>query len=777
MSKNSLLTRSNIRKAKGQTVAITILVLLASIMMNLWLALGIDYKANFDRTHDRLNDSHITLILPDADEIVNFIKDKLDNSSDVSEYCVTPTYQTLFNKDDALSREVGKFEIVEEGNYKSGIYLPIIDKGDADYQYQIGDDYQTDNGDKFTVCGFFNSTMMGSQNCGIIGYMATDDVFHKLYDTDDEQTALFTHNVCVSVRLNDKSQSKRVRMEIRTALKEHIDELGWSVSYASNTYEMVTTTRYISQSICAAVICAMAFIIILIAAVVISSNVGNFISQNMQNLGALKAIGYKSSQLIGAQTAQFSLVALISSICGVGLSYTIFPYIVDMMNQQTGIPYDVRFLPIPCVITIAAVVGAVALSVFLSARGIKKIEPITALRQGIATHNFKKNHVPLDKAKSPINLALALKTTLSGAKRNITVCVTMLVLSLVIVFAGMMYKNVIADVTPIRNMVIGEVTDYGVNVNSNIKDSFLEDMKNDNRVEKIYRYTFYNITHEGGAELEGHCSDDFGQINNQNLVVEGRFPKYANEVAIGISYARDMGLKIGDEITLSSNKKGKFIITGFTQYSNALGMDCLLTEEGCESLVEEYEGVKIPFYDYYMNIKSGVDIDAFDKELKDKYGDKIVYSDNMQRVIDNDLSVYTSLVAVIVVAVIVLSALIVLFVLYLLVRMMLNNKKRDYGILKALGYTTGQLVVQTAFSLMPPIAVSAAVGITISSLVIKPLTSVFLAGIAVVKCPFEISILFNIIAGIALILFAFGTACLMSLRIKKIVPRELLSGE
>lgn len=777
MSKSSILARSNLRKAKGQTVAITILVLLASIMMNLWLALGIDYKANFDRTHDRLNDGHITIFLTDVDEIVDFVKDKLDKSPDVSEYCVTPTYQSLFNKDDALSREVGKFEIVEEGNYKSGIYLPIIDKGDADYQYQIGDDYQTDNGDKFTVCGFFNSTMMGSQNCGIIGYMATDDVFHKLYDTDDEQTALYTHNMCVSVRLNDKSQSKRVRMEIRTALKERIDELGWSVSYASNTYEMVTTTRYISQSICAAVICAMAFIIILIAAVVISSNVGNFISQNMQNLGALKAIGYKSSQLIGAQTAQFSLVALISSICGVGLSYTVFPYIVDMMNQQTGIPYDVRFLPIPCVITIAAVVGAVALSVFLSARGIKKIEPITALRQGIATHNFKKNHVPLDKTKSPVNLALALKSTLSGAKRNITVCVTMLVLSLVIVFAGMMYKNVIADVTPILNMVIGEVTDYGVNVNSNIKDSFLEDMKNDNRVEKIYRYTFYNITHEGGAELEGHCSDDFGQINNQNLVVEGRFPKYANEVAIGISYARDMGMKIGDEITLSSDKKGKFIITGFTQYSNALGMDCLLTEEGYESLVEEYEGVKIPFCHYYMNIRDDVDIDTFDKEVKDKYGDKILATDNMQRVIDNDLSVYTSLVAVIVVAVIVLSALIVLFVLYLLVRMMLNNKKRDYGILKALGYTTGQLVVQTAFSLMPPIAVSAAVGITISSLVIKPLTSVFLAGIAVVKCPFEISILFNIIAGIALILFAFGTACLMSLKIRKIAPRELLSGE
>lgn len=34
-----------------------------------------------------------------------------------------------------------------------------------------------------------------------------------------------------------------------------------------------------------------------------------------------------------------------------------------------------------------------------------------------------------------------------------------------------------------------------------------------------------------------------------------------------------------------------------------------------------------------------------------------------------------------------------------------------------------------------------------------------------------------VIAGIVLVIFAFGAACLMSLRVKKIVPRELLVGE
>ena len=96
----------------------------------------------------------------------------------------------------------------------------------------------------------------------------------------------------------------------------------------------------------------------------------------------------------------------------------------------------------PALIALLILGGAVALSTWLSARRIRKIEPIVALRSGVQTHNFKRNHVPLEKTKAPLNLALALKTTLSGVKHNITTCITMLVLSLVVVFSGLMIENI-----------------------------------------------------------------------------------------------------------------------------------------------------------------------------------------------------------------------------------------------------------------------------------------------------------------------------------------------
>ena len=150
---------------------------------------------------------------------------------------------------------------------------------------------------------------------------------------------------------------------------------------------------------------------------------------------------------------------------------------------------------------------------------------------------------------------------------------------------------------------------------------------------------------------------------------------------------------------------------------------------------------------------------------------------NIEKAIQSAGNVYVTLMTIIVIAILFLSLIIIAFVLYLLVRTMLNNKKRDYGILKALGFTTKQLILQTALSFMPVIIISIIIGLVISSFVINPLVSVFLSGIGIVKCTFAVPVGFITAAGISLILLSFAIACLLSLKIKKIAPRTLLAGE
>ena len=780
MRKLFLIARSNMRKAKGQTAAIIVLILLSALLLNLWLMLSMDYKANFLRYHDKLNAEHVTLVVEDEEgEVKTFLNETLKKKDGINDFrlddclymvCIFPynggemNGQIVFlEKGVALTRSVGRAEIVEEGKETSGIYLPMLYKsGDI----AVGKTVELSLGSytvKYTVCGFFNSVMMGSHNCTLTEMILTEDKY-------DELKALgYTYNSTLcSVRLDEKEENMNAEADLKNIVPARFPD----VYMISNCYDIVFQARYISQGISSAIMAVMAFLVLLIGLVVIISNIINYIQVNIKNLGALKAVGYTSRQLVLSLLLQFVSLTAITAIAGAALSYCLFPAVNSMMIAQTGIPYKMRFLPLPVIISLLILCGTVALAVYLSARRIKKIEPIVALRSGVQTHNFKRNRVPLDKTKAPLNFALALKTTLSNVKHNVTVCITMLVLSLVVVFSGLMTENVMVDITPFLNLIVGETADSCINVNTEAEDKFLSAIESDSRVEKAYLYTSFNISHKGGADLMATMCDDFSKVNNRNVVFKGRFPEYENEIAIAAKYARENGFDIGDEIEITANgKEEKYLISGFTQITNNLGRDCLLTRKG-------YERVRsLPNVSYYINLADGVDIDEFNESYKNAFKGDINTVVNVDKTIESASGVYVSLMTIIVIAILVLSVIIIAFVLYLLVRTMLNNKKHDYGILKSLGFTSKQLILQTALSFMPAIILSTVVGLIISCIAINPLMSLFLSSMGIVKCTFGVPVAFVTLAGLSLVLISFGIACLLSLKIRKIAPRELLTAE
>lgn len=780
MKRCFLLARANLRKAKGETASIVVLILLASCMLNLWLMLSLDYKQNFDRYHDKLNAEHVILVADgEGEELRNFLVQTMEHDERTVDFSLDSSMHMvglfaynggevnseliILEKQSALSRSIGKIEIVEESSFESGIYMPMLYKSE---EIAVGKTIQVSIGSNkisYTVCGFFNSVMAGSHNCAMCEMILTEDKYNEL-----QEMGYAPKSVLCSVRLSDKAESD----SYEAMLKGEVSSRYPAMRAVSNSYTLVEQSRYISQMICSGIVSAMAFLILLIALVVIASNIVNYIGENMKNLGALKAIGYTSNQLIGALLLQFLGVALLVALVGISLSYACFPAVNRMMISQTGIPYAIRFLWLPFLMTLMILGGAVALAVFLSSRKIKKIEPIVALRQGIRTHSFKRNHVPLEGTKAPLHVALALKTTCSGKKHNVVICITMLVLSLVVVFSGVMVRNMIMDMTPFLNLIVGELADCCINVSAEAEEEFLQAMHADGRVEKIYLYNSIEVQHVGGVGLIMTMAEDFSDISNQDIVFYGRSPKYDNEIAVAAKYAKEEGLELGSEITIAfGGKEASYLISGFTQITNNLGKDCLLTRAGYERLG------KPQHVSYYLNLSEEADIEAFRLEVKEKFGDKVNATININATVEAASSVYVALMSMIVAAVSVLSVIVVAFVLYLLVRTMLGNKKQEYGILKALGFTTRQLMLQTALSFLPTMIVSTVLGVTVSCMVINPLIALFISSIGIVKCTLIVPIPMIVTAGAGLVLIAFAIACAMSLKIRRIVPKALLAGE
>lgn len=780
MLRNLLLIKSGLRRAKGQTAAIAALVLSAALMLNIWLMLAMDYKQNFERCHERLNGEHAAFVLGDSSgSMKDFLSDILQNDTSVTEYYMSDalsmpgsfhynsgemnTEFVILKKEEALSRPSGRVEITEQGSLSEGIYLPMLYKTGEIAAGKTIDISIGSHSVNYPVCGFLNSSMAGSHNCGMCTLLLTQDQYQEL-----EEKGYALKSVYLSVRIQDKTKSE----DFEASLKNRISAEYPDIYMLSNSYAMVSSSRYISQMVCSGVVSAMAFFILIIVLVVTCSNILNDIQDNMKNLGVLKAAGYTGAQLIRQLLLQYLGITIISAAAGIAGSYMLFPGINTMMVSQTGIPYEVRFLPVPGLLTVAILGGSVAAAVLLSSWKIKKTEPVAALRQGMKTHNFKRNWISLEKSSLPVNTALAFKTACSSLKQNVIICITMYVLSLVVVFSGLMVENVITDMTPFVDLIVGETADSCINVAPGHEAEFLRMMEKDPRVEKVYLYTSREVRHAGGIELVATMSEDFSMVNNKRVCIEGRFPKYDNEMAAAVKYAKERHLRIGDEITLTADgTEAKYLICGFTQISNNLGKDCLLTRDGYQRMG------RLPDLSYYLNLSKGTDIDAFNEEISTQLEGGVNGVVNVQSILEGTASVYVTLMKIIVTGILILSAAVIIFVLYLLVRTMLNRKKQEYGILKALGYTTGQLVMQTALCLMPPVMISVLVGFFLNSMVINPLTGLFLRGIGILKCTFAVPGGFLAAAGAGMIVYTFAMTCLLSLRIRKIVPREMLMGE
>ncbi|MDE7440346.1 MAG: hypothetical protein K2N23_07565, partial [Clostridia bacterium] len=284
-----LIARSNMRKAKGQTIAIVVLILLAAMLLNLWLMLSMDYKANFDRYHDKLNAEHVTLAVDDSDGTVyESLSQTLQDDTEVKEYrldscmlmiCTFPynggtmnTDVVFMDKHTAISRTIGKSEIVEDSDLTSGVYLPMLYKS-ADCS--VGKTIEISIGSHpvtYTICGFFNSTMLGSHNCALMQIILTADKYTELENLNYAQQA----TLC-SVRLNDISNNLNYRATLKSTVSENFP----NTRMIGSCYDVVVQARYISQMICSGIISVMAFIVLLIALVVIISNIINYIQVNI----------------------------------------------------------------------------------------------------------------------------------------------------------------------------------------------------------------------------------------------------------------------------------------------------------------------------------------------------------------------------------------------------------------------------------------------------------------------------------------------------------------
>ena len=324
----------------------------------------------------------------------------------------------------------------------------------------------------------------------------------------------------------------------------------------------------------------------MIIVLMVSNCISNYIKENMKEIGALKAIGYTSKNIISSIILQFAILAVISSIIGTVIAYSIMPVVSNIVNAQTGLPYNVHFNFIASFLPFILIVLFVGMVVLLSTRKIKKIEPIVALKEGVETHNFKKNRVPLDKSKISLNASLSFKTLFTNLKQNVITFVITGFLTFVSVVSLLMFENF--NVNPMVEILTFETFSGLVTVDKSVAADtydYLSVREDTENVRKMINYFF--IYGDNDDEVVAYIIDDPMKLNNKNVVYEGKLPKYDNEIAVSGKFAQIYNYSIGDTIEFGvSDKKASYLITGYLQTCNNGGREALLSEKAAEQLVD-----------------------------------------------------------------------------------------------------------------------------------------------------------------------------------------------
>ena len=124
-----------------------------------------------------------------------------------------------------------------------------------------------------------------------------------------------------------------------------------------------------------------------------------------------------------------------------------------------------------------------------------------------------------------------------------------------------------------------------------------------------------------------------------------------------------------------------------------------------------------------------------------------------------------------------ISVVVIALILYLLIKSLVYHKRKDYGIYKALGYTSGSLMLQTALSFMPAIIASVVCFSIGSYFVANPYMSTFMRAFGLMKVNFDIPVIGVAIIGAGLAVVSFLLALMQTARIRKIEAYNMLVAE
>ena len=780
MRKYVMLALNGIKKKKGDTVALLILIGFATIMMYIGISVFSNVVNVLDQVNERNHGADVMISTPLDD------KDMEGNILSLSEVKEVETSESLYAYSGKYWREGDKKEemsfMVERMDKRYAFFIPeIINKGDVakdnsiilPYFLHVGKGYETGDLVKIQV----NQT---TYECEVYGFMedvlfaqpTNISIFHvqvapKMYEKMGEQMSVFhTFRVRTTPDANTEDVEGKISEVLEKKSPEYKQYYNLQVNYGTMRFGDTLTANIIM-----AILVAFAVIILVVAIVIVCFSIQNSIEQNMTNTGIMEAAGFTTGQLMFATVMESILVALVGIAAALMISPFLSEAIGGIIASSIGVRWQLGFDGRSALITGTVIFVFIVLATYLEARGYKKISILDALRGGVKTHNFRINHLPLEKTFLPLNVALGVKGILNQKKKSVAICLIIMVLAVACSSGFFLQQNFVESQDNMLQLVGLERTSAQIQLPDDMDIHKVgEKIGKIQGVKDVNYFTSNTMKLAKGSAEESYTVDyweDTDKIQTRTIV-EGRYPLYDNEIAISRLVCEKLDARVGDVIRVTSgDTTDEYLVVGMTQHIEYLGKKAVMTFDGVRRVNSSVKPNVLMLY-----TREDMKFGTLEKEIHKLYPELEVI--NSKQIIQSTCDPISQSMAMLCLVFNICTVLIIMIILFLMIRMKLTQEKVRMGVKKAMGFTTGQLMLGVIMNYVPTALVGSVFGVIVSYFTFDSLTSMCLAFCGVRGCDMEKGFSYMALTVLLITVTSLVASVLMSVRIRRVEPCRMI---
>ena len=773
------IAKNNLKKHKGEVAILFALIFFAAMLLFCSITLILSGDKAMAACADKYHTSDLVAVAPmmDKDEMKKAIE-----SVDATEKCeIVPVAQiaadyyygdmrsedavsfSYYIFDSSLPTYLNAFPEEFENLKDNEIVLPYY----LSYTIGKGEDYHIVVGGKdyaFKVKGYvenlyFATTMNISGFYGLVSH----DVFEEICGSVDPLSIMLFANC----NAKEGTDIDEYDVAVQRALPSDITLF----TITKITMEVATTA---TTKIASSLVIVFTLLLITMSVIIMHFSIKNFIELNIQNIGLLQAAGYTARSLRLACVTEQMIIGIIASAAGIGAGLLFadpLEYLSGMLSGLSGF----NAVNVPALVsTFAAIPLMVLIGSVIATRSYKKLTVLESLRRGITSHNFRKNHFPLETNRMPLDLAIACKNNFGTLKKSIFVIliVSLLTMSTCIGFA--LLQNWALNNKTLLRIVGYEFSDIEAGTAGD--EDFIRAVSNNPEVRKVNTLTTFQsveVSYQGNTTSLGiDVYRNVAALEN-NYLLEGHVPEKQNEIMLTNVEAEILKVSVGDIVNVKSMTGSgtvPYTISGIDQKMNNTGKKAMMSEAGIKRINKDYQ---------YLSSLIFLKDPTKAKELKKQWEKEYPNYQFMlgKDVIGASIEAVTKAMEGICVIFVIATCFVVILTQLLLTRAQVIRERTDLGVSKALGYTSGELIRRTLMTNMPTITIGIILGILLHIAFSNQLFLTVFSLFGIRQIVLSTDAIWFVLTACIILVCAFVTALLCSRGITKLEPVKILKEE